>query len=93
MSKYVSGKKKQLIEELSAAQHDSWSNWQRYLHSVSKRKRNGDIVIPASLVDRWERQIATEYKDLSESEKESDRKEVKKYFRLIEAYIAWVISD
>jgi hypothetical protein len=34
-------------------------------------------------VQKWEKQIATSYVDLSESEKESDREQVRKYLPLI----------
>jgi len=42
----------------------------------------GSITIPKSLVERWERQIATPYEDLSNKEKDSDRTEVRAYLKL-----------
>jgi hypothetical protein len=44
---------------------------------------DGSIVLPADLVARWERQIATRYDELSEEEKQSDREQVMKYLPLI----------
>jgi hypothetical protein len=45
---------------------------------------DGSLVIPADLVKRWELLIATPYSELSETEKESDREQVRKYLPLIE---------
>ena len=68
----------ELIEILSAAEHDRWSYWQRYLHSQCERRPDGSLIIPADLVARWEAQMETSYQDLSEKEKESDREQVRK---------------
>ena len=35
------------------------------------------MIIPRWAVNRWKRQLRTDYKDLSESEKDSDRKEAR----------------
>ena len=42
-----------------------------------------ELIIPSKLVAQWERQIATDYADLSEKEKESDRDQVRRYWPLI----------
>lgn len=39
--------------------------------------------MPKWAVDRWERQLNTLYKDLSEKEKESDRKESDKIIEIL----------
>ena len=72
-----------LIEELAAIEHERWAHWQRYLHSQGSMRGDGSIVLPADLVARWERQIATRYDELSEEEKQSDREQVMKYLPLI----------
>lgn len=46
-------------------------------------KLQGCVIIPKAFVDRWFRQIDTKYADLSEEEKESDRKETRNYLPLI----------
>ena len=69
-------------EKLADLEHQRWSNWQRYLHSICIKESNGDLTIPAKSVKHWERQIATNYKDLTEKEKDSDRKEVDKVIKL-----------
>jgi len=72
-----------LLEELAAAEHERWSHWQRYLHSRCERREDGSLVIPAELVARWERQMATPYAQLSAAEKQSDRDQVKKYLPIL----------
>ena len=37
--------------------------------------QDGSLTIPKAFVDRWSRQINTNYIDLSSKEKDSDRKE------------------
>ncbi|MFW6046365.1 MAG: hypothetical protein ACOCP4_00980 [Candidatus Woesearchaeota archaeon] len=79
--------KDDVLEELADFCHDQWSNWMTYLFSkcyddVGQFDRiNGNLVIPAEFVKRWERQINTPYKNLSEEEKESDRKEARKILK------------
>lgn len=80
-------------EELAALCHDQWSHWMKYLFSKSSTLRmnskelNTEInygkLIPKELVDRWERQMYTPYEELTEKEKESDRKEADKFINLI----------
>lgn len=72
-----------LMEKLAAAEHERWSHWQRYMHSKCERKPDGSLVIPPELVEQWERQIATPYGALSESEKESDRDQVRRCLPVI----------
>jgi hypothetical protein len=72
-----------LVESLAAAEHERWSHWQSHLHSKCERLADGSLRIPADLVARWETQISTAYADLSESEKDSDREQVRRYLLLI----------
>jgi hypothetical protein len=66
------------IEELSDIQHEIWSHWMKYLFSKCTIK-NGDAIIPKEFVDRWKQQMNTNYSELSEKEKESDREQVRKF--------------
>ncbi|MFN3226823.1 MAG: hypothetical protein ACE360_11310 [Hyphomicrobiales bacterium] len=72
-----------LVEQLADIEHARWAKWQRYLHSKATKRPDGSLVIPAELVERWERQIETAYADLSEKEKESDREQVREYVDVI----------
>ncbi len=73
----------ELIEELADAQHAIWSYWMAYLFRVSHRNDNGSVTIPADMVERWKRQMATDYADLSEREKESDRHQAHKVMAIL----------
>ncbi len=81
-----------LYEKLAEIEHTRWAAWQQYLHSLCKPHigqdggPTGALLIPADLVARWERQIDTPYADLSEREKDSDRKEVGRYWHLISGW-------
>jgi hypothetical protein len=78
--------KEKLVEELADIEHTRWANWQKYLFSLCTANTDGSFTIPQKSVVHWQRQIATKYEDLSEREKESDRKEVYKYINLVETY-------
>lgn len=70
---------KDLIEMLAHRNHDSWSNWMKYLFSRGEDKEDGTWIMPKWAVDRWKRQMETLYGGLSEKEKESNRIEAKGY--------------
>ena len=59
-----------LMEMLASRMHDSWADWARWM--IDKHD--------AKMVERWELQIAAHYEKLTEKEKESDRKEVRRLF-------------
>jgi len=75
-----------LLEILSDIEHDRWSHWQEYLHSLCQKNDDGSLTIPKDSVDHWNKQIETDYADLSEKEKESDRKEARKTLDAITKY-------
>ena len=91
-----------LREQLAAIQHQGWSHWQWYVHSCLQRteffptrhgSRIGNAVHVAWVMsdedhDRWERQIATPYADLTDAEKASDLEQVDRYWPIITALIA-----
>lgn len=68
-----------LREKLADIEHQRWSDWQKYVHSKCSQNKDGSLTIPVSLVSRWGCQIETDYKDLSEKEKDSDREQVDRY--------------
>ena len=78
-----------LIEEFAAMEHSRWSKWQSYLHSqcFTSPEFTGALIIPADLVVRWRHQISTPYSQLSETEKESDRNEVRPYLEHMQTLI------
>ena len=80
MSRRLSEEK---VELLAAIEHERWCHWQRYMHSMATRNPDGSLTIPADLVSRWERLMATPYADLTEQERESDREQVRRYSRML----------
>ncbi|MER6970896.1 hypothetical protein ABT304_07575 [Nocardioides sp. NPDC000445] len=72
-----------LIEELAALEHERWAHWQRYLHARCTPGPEGSLIIPASDVRKWAKQMNTSYSDLSEAEKDSDREQVQRYLHVI----------
>jgi hypothetical protein len=77
-----------LLEELAALEHERWAHWQNYVHTQGQRRPDGSILLPANLVERWERQINTPYKDLTNEERESDREQVQRYFPLLTQWLS-----
>jgi hypothetical protein len=83
----------ELIEQLADKEHASWANWMLYLFSKSEINPDGSVTIPPGLVERWQRQSETDYADLSEKEKQSDRDEVARILPIIEEYAHSVNKD
>jgi hypothetical protein len=58
----------ELLERLAAIEHEQWAHWTRYML---------DNLTPEN-IERWQRQTETPYTELSEAEKESDRRWARK---------------
>lgn len=67
-------------EQLAALCHDQWSGWMKYMFA----RMNGR-TLPTDLHERSERQSKTLYRDLSEDEKDSNRREADRFLRLLGA--------
>jgi uncharacterized coiled-coil protein SlyX len=76
-----------LRETLAELAHNQWVGWMEYLFSKSKQV-DCCVVIPAWANERWHRQVATRYADLSEEEKDSDRSEADKFLAVFNAQLA-----
>ncbi len=82
-----------LMEICAALEHARWARWQKYFFSVCSIKPQGEVngmddrfiyfALPKDRYKNWERQIETPYENLTEYEKEADRREVKEYLELI----------
>ncbi len=87
------GGRSELREKLAALAHEQWSGWMRHLFSKCEALpgtttddfKIRPVVIPLWAVTRWMRQMRAPYVDLSEEEKESDRKEADRVLALLEA--------
>jgi hypothetical protein len=62
-----------LRERIAAVQHRIWAHWMEYLFSVCTLNEDGSCTIPADKVARWTRQVETDYAELTEQERASDR--------------------
>ena len=97
MSQKESGWEKEFVEKGADIEHDRWARWQKYLHSKLKyfefeHSQGGNkvamYVLDPGDYERWSRQIDTPYSELSESEKESDRRETRNYLPLVSQILA-----
>lgn len=73
----------ELMRRLATAEHERWAHWQQYVHDHGERQEDGALVIPADLVVRWDKQIATAYADLPAEERRSDQDQVRRYLPII----------
>ena len=71
------------VEVLADYAHKAWSGWMIYLFKKASENKDGSVTIPSDLVERWKRQSITEYKDLPEKEKDSDRVEAKEILSVL----------
>jgi hypothetical protein len=72
-----------LREKLAELCHSQWSGWMLYLFRFGIYNKDGTFTIAADKVERWWRQMKTPYGELSEKEKESDRKEADKFLEVL----------
>jgi hypothetical protein len=75
-----------LHEDLAELAHEQWSGWMEYLFSKCVMNKDGTAIIPKWAVDHCQAQIKTTFEDLSESEKESSRKEAEKMLEIMKKY-------
>ncbi len=73
-----------LRERLADLCHSQWSNWMKYLFTKGEFNDDGSFTIDFENVLRWLRQSETLYKDLSNTEQESDRKEADKFLKVLD---------
>jgi 8-oxo-dGTP pyrophosphatase MutT (NUDIX family) len=66
------------MEALASLEHESWSGWTKWMLQEMTKAHGGDFELEGlPCVERWTRQMTTPYAELSEREKESDRKVVR----------------
>ncbi len=72
----------ELLEKVAELCHDQWCNWMNYLFSRSGTYE-GQLRVTVDSSVRWRRQMRTPYAELSEEERDSDRKEARKFLECI----------
>lgn len=75
-----------LMETLADIEHERWSGWMAHLFNKCQENADLSVTIPAEWVKRWKLQAMTKYPELSEREKESDRREVRNTWAAIVAF-------
>lgn len=75
--------KTRIVDKLADYEHNRWSRWQKYLFSKCIFNKDGSLIIPKEYVDRWTRQMNTNYDNLSNEEKSSDIKEANRIIERI----------
>lgn len=87
----------EFVEKGAALEHARWARWHKYFIEQTIPLGNSDAYYDFSLPlpkhERWLRQVAIDYKDLSEQEKESDRREVREYLPLLAALLDQVRKE
>jgi hypothetical protein len=83
----------ELMEKLASIEHERWADWQKYVFSKCEVLIDGSTMIPKWAVEQWTRQIHTPYEQLNEKEKESDRKEVRRYLPLIHSQYQQLVKE
>ncbi len=78
MKKYPNS---ELFEKLASIEHTRWADWQSWCHKVLRENCPSPEL--EKVLARWDKQITTPYKDLTENEKDSDREQVMRYWDLI----------
>ena len=71
-------------EALASYAHEAWSGWMKHLFEESfYGRQTGTVTIRRWNVYKWTKQKETAYEDLTEKEKESDRKEARKILAVL----------
>ena len=65
--------KNKIIEELAELEHKQWAHWTEYMLNNLEEEN----------IKKWEKQIKTNYKELTEKEKNSDREWAEKTYNVI----------
>jgi len=74
-----------LSEEVAEFVHSTWAEWTRHMLRLVKRTPHG-FVIPDELMERWQRQAGTHYKELPPEEQESDKRIASMYYDIFQDY-------
>ena len=74
----------ELRDKLAAIEHERWADWQAWCHNVIRE--NSPSPETLKVLERWDKQIATPYAELTEREKASDMEQVDRYWPLILSY-------
>lgn len=74
---------KKLRELYADRIHEARTNWMEHVFSKSTIHDDGTAIIPEWAVREWKRQMLTPYCDLSEAEKDADRREADVFLEML----------
>lgn len=87
-----------LREKLADIEHQRWSDWMEFV--IDSSIISGDdnigirtIGVETKRFDRWKEQMETDYDDLTEKEKDSDREQVDRYFPLLKEFLSSQLEE
>lgn len=76
-------------EDLANYAHEAWAGWMKYMMSKcvalvpDDKSEPVKVAVPRALYDRWKFQVETNYADLPEEMKPSDRNEADKILAIV----------
>lgn len=78
-------KRAAIREALATLAHEQWSGWMGWLYQFGEWQLDGRFIVNAERAQRWRRQMGTPYMELSEDERDNDRREADRVL----AILAW----
>jgi len=82
MTKTTKTSWRELKEKLADIEHQRWADWQKWCHKILRENCPSPEL--EKVLKRWDKQISTNYKDLTEKEKDSDREQVDRYLPILQ---------
>lgn len=79
------------FEKLADIEHQRWADWQKWCHEVLRKECPSPEL--EKVLKRWDRQINTPYSELTEKEKDSDRRQVRRYWKIVKQQNAIAIKQ
>lgn len=87
MIEYLGISDEELLSILEHTEYARRNRWSQYMLSVCL-VNNGKYIIPLEKAKLWKSEMRTNYNELNENQKDSDRKEVTNIFEKIKYYIS-----
>lgn len=80
-----------LMEKLASIEHERWADWQKWMHTKGvwfQPVLDSYLAFTEAYINHLNKQIEAPYSALSESEKQSDRDQVMRYWPLIQEWVS-----
>ncbi len=88
LARFIKKREKIFTEKGADLEHKRWARWQNYIMTklfriASRSEKRITLTVPIKYWKKWKREIKSPYAELSEEEKESDRKQTRAYLPVI----------